>query len=166
MPYNILYMYVLVLLHFTAPPKVAEKPLRIDPDRLSFKEKLQLHSKVASEQTTSVMSPLCPSSARESYKRPTTPESDVSRVSELAKTQSPADTTAGIIRVMDMYNVCILFLFSLGYILWCNSMYDIVHINLHFVFLESDTLVPTLTEEQLSAEERRLNRFVNRPAKV
>ena len=34
------------------------------------------------------------------------------------------------------------------------------------VYADDTPLSPTLTQEQLSAEERRLNRIVNRPSKV
>ena len=74
---------------FPAPPKVAEKPVRVDPDKLSFKEKLALHKKTLDEHRTSASSPvwppLRPSSAREGYRRPATPELGVDRPSEQAK---------------------------------------------------------------------------------
>lgn len=71
-----------------APPKVAEKPTHLDPEKLSFKEKLALHKKNLEEHQSSATSPakppLLPSSAREGYRRPTTPELGVSRPSEQA----------------------------------------------------------------------------------
>ena len=65
---------------------MAEKPVRnIDPDKLSFKEKLALHKKTLEEKSSSpVGPPLHPSSAREGFKRPTTPELEICRPSEQA----------------------------------------------------------------------------------
>jgi hypothetical protein len=114
----------------SAPPKVAEKPARtIDPDKLSFKEKLALHKKTLEVQGGSSVSPvrppLQPSSSREGYRRPTTPELAVQRSSEQDSTTPFSDETS-----------------------------------------TDEVMSPTLSKEQLSAEERRLNRIVNRPAKV
>lgn len=63
-----------------------EKPVRnIDPDKLSFKEKLALHNKTLEEQGSSpVGPPIHPSSAREGFRTPTTPELEVHRTSEQA----------------------------------------------------------------------------------
>ena len=69
---------------YTAPPKVAEKPVLVDPDRMSFKEKLALH-RTLEEQSSSNAKPLLrPVSSREGYKRPITPELAVTRPSEQA----------------------------------------------------------------------------------
>ena len=78
-----------MILHlFLAPPKVTEKPTHFDPEKLSFKEKLALHKKNLEDQQTSASSPakppLLPSSTREGYRRPTTPELGVTRPSEQA----------------------------------------------------------------------------------
>ena len=86
-------------LSIPAPPKVPDKPARIDPDKLSFKEKLALHKKTLEAQKTSASSPvrppLQPSSAREGYRRPITPELGIERPSEQANTHtSSSDTKA------------------------------------------------------------------------
>ena len=79
----------------SAPPKVAEKPV-LDPDKLSFKEKLALHKRNLEEQRASASSPvrppLQPSSVREGYRRPITPELGVERPSEQAKQAEQANT--------------------------------------------------------------------------
>ena len=75
-----------------APPQVAEKPVCVDPDKLSFKEKLALHKKTLEEQSSSAVKPLLrPSSSREGYRRPTTPDLAVTRASEQA---TSADDTS------------------------------------------------------------------------
>ena len=80
----------------SAPPKVAEKPVRVDPDRLSFKEKLALH-RTLEDQTSSAVNPLLhPSSSREGYRRPTTPELAVTRPAEQATSSTDDDTSKGV----------------------------------------------------------------------
>ena len=70
---------------YVAPPKVAEKPVRTDPDKLSFKEKLALHKRTLEEHSDSAMKPpLRPSSSQGGYRRPTTPELTTSSASEQA----------------------------------------------------------------------------------
>ena len=85
-------MYTIELCPYAAPPKVAEKPVRVDPDKLSFKEKLALHNRTLEEQGGSAVKPVIrPSSSQGGYRRPITPELAVSRASEQAT--SPNNTT-------------------------------------------------------------------------
>ena len=98
--YKYMYVYIRLTLcisyvtHFhnavlglllAAPPKVAEKPVRYNPDKMSFQEKLALHRKTLEQQETLASTahrpPARPSSAREGNRRPVLPELGVNRTS-------------------------------------------------------------------------------------
>lgn len=154
-----MYIYICILLTCTAlslllaPPKVAEKPVKLGPEQLSFKEKLALHKKTLEEQQSSTTSaawpPLRPSSAREGYKRPLTPELGVYRPSEQATSSAP--TQANGRQYPKFYSY------------FYSQISEIIIYTFH---LHADTPEPQLSEAQLSAEERRLERILSRPAKV
>lgn len=71
---------------YIAPPKVAEKPVRtaVEPDKLSFKEKLALHKRTLEEQASeATRAPPPLSHSREGYRRSATPDF------VLTRTESP-----------------------------------------------------------------------------
>ena len=142
---------------------MAEKPAQVDPDKLSFKEKLALHKKNLEEQSSAsspAKPPRLPSSAREGYRRPTTPELGVTRSSEQA-TSSTSSQANG--RQFNFYsNVILISADRMFCIRITKSLTFVSEFNVDI----PDIPEPQLSTAQLSAEERRLERILSRPAKV